>query len=308
LPTIDHQVGVSDQLSVRYFIDHFDNAAIYNDENLLTYRGGSNQSRVRTQNAVASWKRTFTATLLNEFHVGYNRIHSRRAPPDGAPGIQELGVRLPVYPTLPSIGEIRVQDFLVKAQFRAELFNVFNQVNFDLPNRNVSGGRVRDDYPHASLRRGSADPSVRVESGVLTAWRLVSFQRIWLADRDGAHRAWHYPAARRGAGMASCDALLPGVQRHTARAGRAFRSARPRTRAIRDSGKTALQSFLAASARSTRSTQRPTPTLTSRLTGVRRTPTDAASLGPRRKGRFSARRPRERRSERPAGAGGVALL
>ena len=59
---IDHQFSVNDQVSGRYFIDHFDNAAIYNDENLLTYRGGSNQSRVRTQNAVVSWKRTMTPT------------------------------------------------------------------------------------------------------------------------------------------------------------------------------------------------------------------------------------------------------
>ena len=45
--------SAKDRLSGRYFIDHFDNAAIYDDDNLLTYRGGSNQSRVRTQNAVA---------------------------------------------------------------------------------------------------------------------------------------------------------------------------------------------------------------------------------------------------------------
>ena len=47
---VDHQLTSNDRLSVRYFIDHFDNASIYNDDNLLTYRGGSNQSRVRTQN------------------------------------------------------------------------------------------------------------------------------------------------------------------------------------------------------------------------------------------------------------------
>ena len=108
---LDHQLGDTDQLSVRYFIDHFTNAGIYNDDNLLTYRGGSLQSRVQTQNAVASWRHNFGSTLLNEFHVGYNRIHSRRAPPDGVPGMPDLGVRLPLYPTLPSIQSISVSDF-----------------------------------------------------------------------------------------------------------------------------------------------------------------------------------------------------
>jgi hypothetical protein len=50
---LDHQLSEKDHLSARYFIDHFDNAAIYNDDNLLTYRGGSNQSRVQTQ--TSSW-------------------------------------------------------------------------------------------------------------------------------------------------------------------------------------------------------------------------------------------------------------
>src|SRR6185436_1124449 len=107
----DHQFSASDRFSGRYFIDHFRNAAIYNDGNLLTYQGGSNQSRVRTQNYALSWQHTFSPTLLNEFNFGYNRIHSRRGPPAGVPGMKELGVRLPLYPTLPSIQQISVSGF-----------------------------------------------------------------------------------------------------------------------------------------------------------------------------------------------------
>lgn len=108
---IDHQLTTRDRVSARYFIDHFRNAAIYNDDNLLTYQGGSNQSRVRTQNTALSWTRTFSPTVLNEFNFGYNRIHSRRGPPTGTPGMRELGVRLPLYPTLPSIQQISVSGF-----------------------------------------------------------------------------------------------------------------------------------------------------------------------------------------------------
>jgi Carboxypeptidase regulatory-like domain len=142
---IDHQAGASDHFSGRYFIDHFDNASIFNDDNLLTYRGGSNQSRVRTQNAVLSWKRTFTPSLLNEFHFGYNRIHSRRAPPDGVPGMRELGVRLPLYPTLPSIGEIRVQDFFnigdnLEASFVRNGFEINNRSSWIRGRHNMQFG------------------------------------------------------------------------------------------------------------------------------------------------------------------------
>jgi len=108
---VDHQWGPKDRISGRYFIDHFRNAPIFNDNNLLTYRGGTNQSRVRTQNAVLGWTHTFGPTLLNDFHFGYNRVHSRRAPPANVPGIRELGARLPLYPTLSSISEINVSGF-----------------------------------------------------------------------------------------------------------------------------------------------------------------------------------------------------
>ena len=61
---VDHQLTPNDRFSVRYFIDHFDNASIYNDGNLLTYRGGSNQSRVRTQNTALSWSKTFSSIAV----------------------------------------------------------------------------------------------------------------------------------------------------------------------------------------------------------------------------------------------------
>ena len=132
---IDHRLTAKDRLSGRYFIDHFENGSIYNDDNLLTYRGGSNQSRVRTQNAVVSWNRTFSPTLLNDFHFGYNRVHSRRAPPSGTPSMKELGVRLPIYPTLASIAQIEAVNFFnigdnLEAAFVRNGFTWSNQTSW----------------------------------------------------------------------------------------------------------------------------------------------------------------------------------
>ena len=53
-----------------------------------------------------------TSTLLNEFRVGYNKFASSRYPPTGVPSMQELGVRLPIYPTDPSISQIRGERIL----------------------------------------------------------------------------------------------------------------------------------------------------------------------------------------------------
>ena len=51
--------------------------------NLLSYRGPTLGSRQRIQNVVATWQRTMTSTLLNEFRVGYNKFASSRSPPSG---------------------------------------------------------------------------------------------------------------------------------------------------------------------------------------------------------------------------------
>lgn len=107
---VDQQLTSKDQLSGRYFIDHFDNAAIITPGDLLSYRTGSPKSRVRSQSGVYAWKRTWTPTVLNETHVGFQRMHAGRVTPP-TPSMQELGVRLPLYPTTPNIQLIDVSGF-----------------------------------------------------------------------------------------------------------------------------------------------------------------------------------------------------
>ncbi|MEO5741384.1 MAG: TonB-dependent receptor [Vicinamibacterales bacterium] len=107
---VDQQLTTNNQLSGRYFIDHFDNAAIITPGDLLSYRTGSPESRVRSQSGVVSWKRTMTPTLLNETHLGFQRMHAGRVTPP-TPSLQELGIRLPLYPTTPNIQLIDVTGF-----------------------------------------------------------------------------------------------------------------------------------------------------------------------------------------------------
>lgn len=108
---VDQLFGDGDQVGVRYFFDHFTNDPTYTEGNLLSYRNPTLGSRVRMQNVVGSWTRTLSPTLLNEFRSGFNRVHSQRYPPSGVPSMRDLGVRLPIYPTLPSISEIQANGF-----------------------------------------------------------------------------------------------------------------------------------------------------------------------------------------------------
>jgi Carboxypeptidase regulatory-like domain len=109
---VDQQLGQANQVSVRYFFDHFTNDPTYTEGNLLSYRNPTLQSRVRAQNVVGALTTTLSNTSLNEVRVGYNRMHARRFPPtNNVPSMQDLGVRLPIYPDLPSISEINASGY-----------------------------------------------------------------------------------------------------------------------------------------------------------------------------------------------------
>lgn len=146
---VDNQLTQNNQLSARYFFDHFTNDPTFNKENLLSYRNPTLGSRVRMQNLATSWQRTLSPTLLNEFRFGYNKVASSRYPPTGVPSMQELGVRLPLYPTLPSISEIQANGFFnigdnLFASFDRDGFEFNNRVNWSTGRHNVQfGGEVQ---------------------------------------------------------------------------------------------------------------------------------------------------------------------
>ena len=121
----------------------------YNDGNLLSYRGPTLGSRQRIQNVVGSWQRTMTSTLLNEFRVGFNKFASSRYPPAGVPSMQDLGVRLPIYPT--AAVDLRDPGQRILRHRRQPL-------------RVSSRARLRDQRPR-ELGEGQASDSVRRRDG-----------------------------------------------------------------------------------------------------------------------------------------------
>jgi hypothetical protein len=132
---VDHMLTDNDRLSGRYFIDHFENAGTYDPSNLLSYRGPTLASRVRNQNGMLGWQKTFSPTVLNDFQFSYAKNHAARGPYfDGVPSMEELGVRLPIYPTLPSISQIAASGYFsigdnLEASFPRDSFTWANRTS-----------------------------------------------------------------------------------------------------------------------------------------------------------------------------------
>lgn len=161
---IDHQLSSKDRLSGRYFVDHFTNAGTFDSSNLLSYRNPTLASRVRSQSGVVSYTRTFSATLLNDFHFGYNRIHAARGPFfEGVPSMSDLGVRLPLYASKPSISQIEAVGFFnigdnLEAKFPRTTFEWGNRTSWVNGRHNIQFGaefaRQRVDIVNEFRRNG----------------------------------------------------------------------------------------------------------------------------------------------------------
>jgi hypothetical protein len=132
---VDQQLGISNQISARYFIDDFNNASQFVPGNILSYRGPSLEATPRSQSIVGAFKRTISPTVLNESTFGYNRLNTARQPHPDVPAIQDFGVRLPYLPRLRSISEIEATGYFeigdnLEARFPRDGFQFNNKTNW----------------------------------------------------------------------------------------------------------------------------------------------------------------------------------
>jgi len=151
----DHRLTQNDQLSVRYFFDNFHNNPTYTEGNLLSYSNPTLAAGTRMQNIVGGWTKTFSSALLNEARIGYNHTFSRRFPPDAVPSMQDLGVRLPIYPTLPSISEINAVNFFnigdnLEASFYRPGIEISDRMTWNKGKHNLQFGGELQRSPASS--------------------------------------------------------------------------------------------------------------------------------------------------------------
>ena len=143
---IDHLATANDRLTGRYTLDHFDNAGNYDPSNILTYRGPVIAARVRSQNMMVGWQKTASPTVLNDLKFSFQRMHAARGPFfDGVPSMTELGVRLPLEATLPSISQIEAAGFWrlgdnLEASFVRNGFQFSDQVSIIKGNHSIQLG------------------------------------------------------------------------------------------------------------------------------------------------------------------------
>ncbi len=201
---VDHALSSKDRLSARYLIDHFQNAGTFDPKNLLSYRNPTLASRVRTQSGVVSWTRTVSSNVLNDFHFGFNRTHAARGPFfSGVPSMAELGVRLPLYASLPSISEINAIGFFnigdnLEAKFPRTGFEWANRTSWVRGRHSLQFGgeisRQRADIVNEFRRNGHFQFSGDVTGLAMADYFLGSIRT--LDHGTGEYKAFRatYPA------------------------------------------------------------------------------------------------------------------
>jgi hypothetical protein len=86
---VDHQFGDKDHLFGRYYNNYFIQDAVYNSHNLYTY---SSYFNTRYQSALLAETHQFTASILNNLIVNYQREVALRGGPPGSQDITAFGV------------------------------------------------------------------------------------------------------------------------------------------------------------------------------------------------------------------------
>src|ERR1700752_1162933 len=102
---LDHSFSVNDQVTFRYFYDHFTRNAVFDPANLLTYSDGST---IRSQNYLGHWTHVLKPTLINDFRFSYAPENATRGPAPDAVDVTAFGVKLPFQSPEKAIQQVRI--------------------------------------------------------------------------------------------------------------------------------------------------------------------------------------------------------
>jgi len=95
---VDYAISSKHNLFSRYFIDDWQNPPVFTNNNILTTTSPGNYERA--QSATIGDTYTFTPTLLNSFHVSFNRIRDNRGPTNTPINWTDLGSQM--YSAVPN--------------------------------------------------------------------------------------------------------------------------------------------------------------------------------------------------------------
>ncbi len=102
---VDHSFSIKDQITFRYFYDHFTRNAVFNPNNLLTYSDGST---IKSQNYLGHWTHVFKPSVINDFRFSYAPENATRGPAEDAVDVTSFGVKLPFQSPEKAIQQVRI--------------------------------------------------------------------------------------------------------------------------------------------------------------------------------------------------------
>jgi len=102
---VDHSFSLKNQLTFRFFYDHFKRNAVFDPNNLLIYSDGST---IKSQNYLGHWTHVFKPSLINDFRVSYAPENATRGPAADAVDVTSFGVKLPFQPAQKAIQQVRI--------------------------------------------------------------------------------------------------------------------------------------------------------------------------------------------------------
>lgn len=142
---VDHALGKSDKLTLRYEFDRFTKAPVFNPLFLVEYTDAT--FSIIAQNALVHETHVISPRFINDFRASYSREVSTRGPSPNAANVTAFGVSLPFEPKPSAMQGVGVQSGF---NFGDNPTGIFTRNNFTYAD-DVSWERGKHDFHFGGL-------------------------------------------------------------------------------------------------------------------------------------------------------------